>query len=79
MIATPVEKQSINQGDSMKTNYKAAIALVAVAVGATIVGAVGGTFLHAQTAVTPAYIIAEVQVTTATTERKNSARSEVRR
>ena len=47
----------------MKTNYKAAIALVAVAVGATIVGAVGGTFLHAQTAVPPAYIIAEVQVT----------------
>jgi uncharacterized protein (DUF1330 family) len=37
--------------------------LVAVAVGATIVGAVGGTFLHAQTAAPPAYVIAEVQVT----------------
>ena len=47
----------------MKTNYKVAIALVAVAVGATIVGAVGGTFLHAQTAAPPAYAIAEVQVT----------------
>ena len=34
-----------------------------MAVGATIVGAVGGTFLHAQTAVPPAYLIAEVQVT----------------
>ena len=47
----------------MKSNYKVAIALGAVAVGATIVGAVGGTFLHAQTAVSPAYLIAEVQVT----------------
>src|SRR5674476_897039 len=50
----------------MKSNYKVAIALGAVAVGATIfgaVGAVGGSFLHAQTAVPPAYVIAEVQVT----------------
>jgi uncharacterized protein (DUF1330 family) len=47
----------------MKSNYKVAFALGAVAVGATIVGAVGGTFLYAQTAVPPAYVIAEVQVT----------------
>jgi uncharacterized protein (DUF1330 family) len=44
-------------------NYKVAIALAAVAVGATIVGAVSGTFLHAQTVAPPAYLIAEVQVT----------------
>ena len=36
--------------------------LVAVALGAGFVGLVGGTFLHAQTAVPPAYVIAEVQV-----------------
>ena len=37
--------------------------LVAVAVGAAMLGAAGGAFLHAQTAVPPAYAIAEVQVT----------------
>ena len=47
----------------MKANYKVAIALGAVGVGANILGAVGGTFLHAQTAVPPAYVIAEIQVT----------------
>ena len=41
----------------MKSNYNVAIALGAVAVGATIVGAVGGTLLHAQTAVPPAYAL----------------------
>jgi len=37
--------------------------LVAVAVGAATLGAAGGAYLHAQTAVPPAYAIAEVQVT----------------
>jgi uncharacterized protein (DUF1330 family) len=37
--------------------------LVAVALGSALLGAAGGTFLHAQTAVPPAYLIAEVQVT----------------
>jgi uncharacterized protein (DUF1330 family) len=37
--------------------------LAAVAAGSMMVGVVGGTFLHAQTAVPPAYVIAEVQVT----------------
>jgi uncharacterized protein (DUF1330 family) len=37
--------------------------LVAVAIGAAIAGAVGANFLHAQTAVPPAYVLAEVQVT----------------
>jgi len=37
--------------------------VVAVAVASTVVGFIGGTFLHAQTVVPPAYVIAEVQVT----------------
>jgi uncharacterized protein (DUF1330 family) len=40
----------------------AKLKLVAVALGAGLVGLIGGTFLHAQTAVPPAYVIAEVQV-----------------
>ena len=63
MIATPVEKQSINQGGQHENELQGSYCTRRLAVGATIVGAVGGTFLHAQTAVPPAYIIAEVQVT----------------
>jgi uncharacterized protein (DUF1330 family) len=37
--------------------------LLAVAAGSMMIGALGGTFLHAQTAVPPAYLVAEVQVT----------------
>ena len=37
--------------------------LVAVAAGSMMIGVVGGSFLHAQTAVPPAYLVAEVQVT----------------
>jgi uncharacterized protein (DUF1330 family) len=37
--------------------------LIAVALGSAILGAAGGSFLHAQTAVPAAYLIAEVQVT----------------
>jgi uncharacterized protein (DUF1330 family) len=37
--------------------------LVAVAACSMMAGVAGGTFLHAQTAVPPAYVIAEVQVT----------------
>jgi uncharacterized protein (DUF1330 family) len=37
--------------------------LVAVALGSAMLGAAGGSFLRAQTAVPPAYLIAEVQVT----------------
>jgi uncharacterized protein (DUF1330 family) len=39
------------------------LTVVALAVASTAVGFIGGTFLHAQTAVPPAYVIAEVQVT----------------
>ena len=37
--------------------------LIAVALGSAVLGAAGGSFLHAQTAVPAAYLIAEVQVT----------------
>jgi hypothetical protein len=37
--------------------------LIAVAAGSMMIGVAAGTFLHAQTAVPPAYLIAEVQVT----------------
>ena len=37
--------------------------LIAVALGSALLGAAGGSFLRAQTAVPPAYLIAEVQVT----------------
>ena len=37
--------------------------LIAVALGSAMLGAAGGSFLRAQTAVPPAYLIAEVQVT----------------
>jgi uncharacterized protein (DUF1330 family) len=37
--------------------------VVALAVASTVVGFIGGTFLHAQTVAPPAYVIAEVQVT----------------
>jgi uncharacterized protein (DUF1330 family) len=37
--------------------------LIAVALGSVMLGAAGGSFLRAQTAVPPAYLIAEVQVT----------------
>ena len=37
--------------------------VVALAVASTVVGLKGGTFRHSQTAVPPAYVIAEVQVT----------------
>jgi uncharacterized protein (DUF1330 family) len=37
--------------------------ILALAVASTVVGFIGGTFLHAQTVVPPAYLIAEVQVT----------------
>lgn len=57
MIATPEKKQSIRE-DTMKSNYKVAIALVA---GAAIGGAaIQG--LHAQ-AKPPAYVIGEIDVT----------------
>jgi uncharacterized protein (DUF1330 family) len=46
-------------------NVKSQLAVVAVA--STVVGVIGGTFLHAQTAAPPAYVIAEVQVTDADT------------
>jgi uncharacterized protein (DUF1330 family) len=37
--------------------------LIAVALGSAVLGAAGGSFLNAQTAVPAAYLIAEVQVT----------------
>ena len=37
--------------------------LVGLAVASMVVGLIGGTFLHAQTAVPPAYLVAQVQVT----------------
>ena len=37
--------------------------LIAVALGSAMLGVAGGSFLRAQTAVPPAYLIAEVQVT----------------
>jgi uncharacterized protein (DUF1330 family) len=37
--------------------------LVVVAAGSMMIGVLGGTLLHAQTAAPPAYLIAEVQVT----------------
>src|SRR5450756_447950 len=61
MIVTPGKKQSINQSireNTMKTNYKIAIALVA---GAAIGGAaIQG--LHAQ-AKAPVYSVSEIDVT----------------
>ena len=39
------------------------LTVVTLAVASTVVGFIGGTFLHAQTAVPPAYVIAQVQVT----------------
>jgi uncharacterized protein (DUF1330 family) len=58
IIATPGKKQSSTREDSVKTNYKVAIALVA---GAAIGGAaIQG--LHAQ-AKPPVYIVSEIDVT----------------
>jgi uncharacterized protein (DUF1330 family) len=45
----------------MKMNVRSR--LIAVALGSALLGAAGGSFLRAQTAVPPAYLIAEVQVT----------------
>jgi uncharacterized protein (DUF1330 family) len=42
---------------------RAKLKLVGLAVASMVVGLVGGTFLHAQTAVPPAYLVAQVQVT----------------
>lgn len=58
MIATTIKKRSIIQGDTVKTNHKVTIALIAgVAIGGA---AVQG--LHAQ-AKPPAYVISEIDVT----------------